>query len=52
VERIREIERLGATVVCHQNASGADPLRALEIHGERVLAELRGRQPVAAATAA
>ena len=29
VERIREIERLGATVVCLQNGSGADPLAAL-----------------------
>ena len=36
-ERIREIERLGATVVCLQNGSGADPLGALRTYGEHVL---------------
>lgn len=41
VERIREVERLGATVVCLQNASGADPVRALEVYGEQVLPALR-----------
>ena len=41
-ERIREVEKLGATVVCLQNASGADPVRALEIYGEQVLPSLRG----------
>ena len=41
-ERIREVEQLGATVVCLQNASGADPVRALEVYGERVLPALRG----------
>jgi len=41
-ERIREVEKLGATVVCLQNASGADPVRALEVYGERVLPSLRG----------
>ncbi len=41
VERIRAVERLGATVVCLQNASGADPVRALEMYGERVLPALR-----------
>ena len=40
-ERIRAVERLGATVVCLQNASGADPVRALEVYGERVLPALR-----------
>jgi coenzyme F420-dependent glucose-6-phosphate dehydrogenase len=42
VERIREIERLGATVVCPQNGSGAAPGRALEVYGESVLPALRG----------
>jgi coenzyme F420-dependent glucose-6-phosphate dehydrogenase len=41
-DRIREVERLGATVVCIQNASGADPERALAVYGERVLPALRG----------
>jgi coenzyme F420-dependent glucose-6-phosphate dehydrogenase len=41
-DRIREVERMGATVVCVQNASGADPLRALEVYGEQVLPALRG----------
>jgi coenzyme F420-dependent glucose-6-phosphate dehydrogenase len=41
-DRIREVEKLGATVVCLQNASGADPLRALEVYGEKVLPALRG----------
>jgi len=42
LERIREIERMGATVVCLQNGSGADPLGALRTYGERVLPALRG----------
>jgi coenzyme F420-dependent glucose-6-phosphate dehydrogenase len=41
-ERIREVERLGATIVCLQNASGADPLGALRTYGERVLPALTG----------
>jgi len=41
-DRIREIEQLGATIVCIQNASGAAPERALEIYGEQVLPALRG----------
>jgi alkanesulfonate monooxygenase SsuD/methylene tetrahydromethanopterin reductase-like flavin-dependent oxidoreductase (luciferase family) len=40
-ERIREVERMGATVVCLQNGSGAAPLNALEVHGEMVLPALR-----------
>jgi coenzyme F420-dependent glucose-6-phosphate dehydrogenase len=48
VQRIREIEEMGATVVCLQNASGADPLRALEIYGERVLPALQGGRTAAA----
>ena len=41
-ERIREVERMGATIVCIQNASGADPHAALRVYGERVLPALRG----------
>jgi coenzyme F420-dependent glucose-6-phosphate dehydrogenase len=41
-ERIREIEKLGATIVCLQNASGADPHAALRVYGERVLPALSG----------
>jgi coenzyme F420-dependent glucose-6-phosphate dehydrogenase len=42
VSRIREIEQLGATVVCLQNGSGTDPLGALRTYGEHVLPALRG----------
>jgi len=42
LERVREVERLGATIVCLQNGSGADPLGALRTYGERVLPALRG----------
>jgi coenzyme F420-dependent glucose-6-phosphate dehydrogenase len=42
VERIREIEEVGATVVCLQNGSGAEPLGALRTYGERVLPALKG----------
>jgi coenzyme F420-dependent glucose-6-phosphate dehydrogenase len=41
-ERLREVEQLGATVVCVQNASGAAPDRALAAYGEEVLPALRG----------
>ena len=42
LERIRAVERLGATIVCLQNGSGADPLGALRTYGERVLPALKG----------
>ena len=42
MERIREIEKLGATVVCLQNASGSAPEHALEVYGRKVLPALRG----------
>jgi coenzyme F420-dependent glucose-6-phosphate dehydrogenase len=42
VERIRAVERLGATIVCLQNGSGADPVGALRTYGERVLPALKG----------
>jgi coenzyme F420-dependent glucose-6-phosphate dehydrogenase len=41
-ERVREIEQLGATIVCLQNASGAAPEQALQVYGEQVLPVLRG----------
>jgi coenzyme F420-dependent glucose-6-phosphate dehydrogenase len=42
LERVREVEALGATVVCIQNASGSDPVGALRTYGEHVLPALRG----------
>jgi coenzyme F420-dependent glucose-6-phosphate dehydrogenase len=42
LERIRAVERLGATIVCLQNGSGADPLGALRTYGEHVLPALKG----------
>jgi coenzyme F420-dependent glucose-6-phosphate dehydrogenase len=42
VERIREIEALGATAVALMNVSGADPHGALGFYGEQVLPALRG----------
>ncbi|MDQ3720843.1 MAG: TIGR03557 family F420-dependent LLM class oxidoreductase [Actinomycetota bacterium] len=41
-DRVREVESLGATVVCLQNGSGADPHGALRVYGEQVLPSLRG----------
>jgi coenzyme F420-dependent glucose-6-phosphate dehydrogenase len=41
VERVREVENLGATIVCIQNAS-ADQHAALQVYGEQVLPALRG----------
>ena len=42
VERIHELERLGPTVIVLQNRSGADPLGAIRVYGEKVLPALRG----------
>jgi coenzyme F420-dependent glucose-6-phosphate dehydrogenase len=42
VERIRELEELGATVIVLQNNSGVDPMRAIEVYGSEVLPTLRG----------
>lgn len=33
---------MGATIVCLQNASGAEPVAALRVYGEEVLPALRG----------
>lgn len=42
VERIREIERMGATTVALMNVSGAGPREALDTYRDRVLPALRG----------
>jgi coenzyme F420-dependent glucose-6-phosphate dehydrogenase len=42
VEKIRELEELGATVVKLTNVSGTDPLEAIRVYGEQVLPRLRG----------
>ena len=39
-ERIREVERMGASTVALMNNSGADPDRAIEVYAERVLPKL------------
>lgn len=43
-ERLREVEQLGATVLCVQNASGADPAGAFEIYRKEVLPKLKAGQ--------
>jgi len=40
VERIREVEGLGATTVALMNNSGADPLAAIEVYAKSVLPRL------------
>lgn len=42
VERIREVERLGATTVVLVNGSGTDPHAAIGTYAESVLPALRG----------
>ena len=45
VERLRELEQLGAPVIVLQNNSGGAggvPINAIEVYGEQVLPELRG----------
>jgi coenzyme F420-dependent glucose-6-phosphate dehydrogenase len=42
VERVREIEKLGATIVVLMNNSGADPDGAIRLYGRDVLPALRG----------
>ena len=41
IERLQQVLDLGATVVCVQNNSGADPLGMVEVYGERVLPALK-----------
>jgi coenzyme F420-dependent glucose-6-phosphate dehydrogenase len=42
VERIRQMEELGATVVCLQNVAGADPMGTIGLYRDHVLPALRG----------
>jgi coenzyme F420-dependent glucose-6-phosphate dehydrogenase len=42
VERIREVEELGATIVALMNNSGADPMAAIETYEDKVLPRLTG----------
>jgi coenzyme F420-dependent glucose-6-phosphate dehydrogenase len=42
VERIREMERAGATIICLQLIGRADPFGSIRTYGERVLPALRG----------
>ena len=42
VERLRELEQLGGTVITLQNNSGANAERAIELLGREVLPALRG----------
>ena len=42
VERIREVEEMGATIVVAMNVSGADPRGAIDVYAESVLPALRG----------
>jgi coenzyme F420-dependent glucose-6-phosphate dehydrogenase len=44
IDAARELERMGATTVVLANASGADPLGAIEIYGDQVLPALRGQR--------
>jgi coenzyme F420-dependent glucose-6-phosphate dehydrogenase len=41
-ERMREVEKLGATIVAAMNVSGADPHGAIEMYAREVLPRLRG----------
>lgn len=40
VERIRQVEEMGATTVVLMNNSGADPLAAIDVYGREVLPKL------------
>jgi coenzyme F420-dependent glucose-6-phosphate dehydrogenase len=41
-ERVREIEQMGADIVVVMNNSGAAPVEAVRVYGEKVLPALRG----------
>lgn len=41
VARVREMEQMGAIVVCLQNMSGADPMGTIATYAEQVLPALR-----------
>ncbi len=40
IERIRQVEEMGATTVVLMNNSGADPLAAIDFYGREVLPKL------------
>jgi coenzyme F420-dependent glucose-6-phosphate dehydrogenase len=40
VERIRQVEEMGATTVALMNNSGAGPLAAIDVYGREVLPKL------------
>jgi coenzyme F420-dependent glucose-6-phosphate dehydrogenase len=42
VERLREVEKLGATIISCANMSGKNALEAVRVYGEQVLPRLRG----------
>jgi coenzyme F420-dependent glucose-6-phosphate dehydrogenase len=42
VERVREVEGMGATIVALMNNSGADPMGAIDVYKSEVLPRLRG----------
>jgi coenzyme F420-dependent glucose-6-phosphate dehydrogenase len=41
-ERLREIEQMGADIVVVMNNSGAAPVEAVKVYGQKVLPALRG----------
>jgi coenzyme F420-dependent glucose-6-phosphate dehydrogenase len=43
-ERIREVEKLGPTVIAAMNVSGADPHGAIDVYAREVLPALRGER--------
>jgi coenzyme F420-dependent glucose-6-phosphate dehydrogenase len=45
VERLREVEKLGATVISCANFSGPNVLEAVRTYGSQVLPRLRSRRP-------
>jgi coenzyme F420-dependent glucose-6-phosphate dehydrogenase len=42
VDRVREVEKLGATIVALMNVSGNAPHDAIRVYGGKVLPSLRG----------
>jgi coenzyme F420-dependent glucose-6-phosphate dehydrogenase len=46
IERLREVEQLGATIVVAMNNSGADPHGAIRVYAEQVLPALHGARVV------
>lgn len=48
VERLIQVIEMGATVLCVQNASGADPFGAFSIYGDEVLPRVRAEQYIGA----